>query len=153
MKTRNNTSKVCRTRALLDSGSNRSFCTEQLKLRLNANGVPTDVILDTLGGQDRRSTSEVDLEVKGACMKWSRALNMHRVIVRPKLPEALNEAVTTREDVRSWNHLKSLDIPSSLGKDDSVELLVGLDNPQAFKPLEVRTASDGAPFAVSQKRN
>lgn len=138
-----------RTRALLDSGSNRSFCTERLQMLVGAEGRPIDITLDTLCGEESGPTKEVDLEVKGVGMrKWSRALALHRVLVRPDFPTALKDAVTSRKDIEPWEHLQRIKLPPDTDTGITTELLIGLDNPQALEPLETRRGSDGAPFAV-----
>ena len=139
--------KVYCTRALLDSGSNRSFCTERLTQTLEIKGESVAITLDTLNGEDEGLTTEVDLEVTGKGMKWSRAVTLYNVIVKKRLPAALSTAVATKHDTRTWKHLQGI-VPHRENEGVTIELLVGLDTPQALEPLEVRAGCDGAPFAV-----
>ena len=51
-------------------------------------------------------------------------------------------------DTKTWKHLQGIKVPANDNYCRSVELLIGLDTPQALEPLEIRTGCDGSPFAV-----
>ena len=95
------------TRALLDSGSNRSFCTERLRHLLGIDGKQIEITIDTLNGEYESLTHEVDLKIIGKGMKWSRSLTLNNVIVKDTLPVALSTAVATEMDTKTWKHLHS----------------------------------------------
>lgn len=78
-----------KTRALLDSGSNRSFCTEQLLQTLGLEGQPVK------SGEDDCLTTETDLEIVGTGMRWSQTLTSHKVIVKRTFPDAWSTAMAT----------------------------------------------------------
>lgn len=141
-------SRIYKTRALLDSGSNRSFCTEQLTKTLKIEGQTVNCTMETLSGEDEYPTTEVDLEVVGMGMRWSQALSLHKVLVKNKLPEALDTAMATGNDIARWEHLQGIDAPIDVNACDSVEILIGLDTPQAMLPLEIKAGRDGEAFAI-----
>ena len=132
-------SKIYKTRALLDSGSNRSFCTEQLIQTLEIEGQPVNCAMETLSGEDEYLTTETDLEVVGTGMRWSQALTLYKVLVKDKLPEALGSAMATDNDIARWKHLRGIEAPKDSNACKPVEILIGLDTPQALLPLEVRS--------------
>ncbi len=55
-------------------------------------------------------------------------------------------AAANNEEVRLWDHLRGV---TPCKTPSNMELLIGLDVPQAFIPLEVRTGSHREPFAIS----
>lgn len=126
------------TRALLDSGSNRSFCTERLAQTLEVEGSYVTLTWDNIDGENSGVVREVNLQVRGVGMKWSRALYLYKVIVKRDLPLSLSAAAAMKQDITTWSHLQGIEGPSTRGHDKRVELLIGLDYPEASEPLEVR---------------
>lgn len=90
----------------------------------------------------------IDLEVNSVDMKWIQTLKIPNVIVREKLPRGLNAAVATERDTTPWKHLQNIVLSTTNRKDIGVELLIGLDTPQALEPLEIIGNCDGTPFTV-----
>lgn len=138
---------VVLTKALLDSGSNRTFCTTQLASMLRAPRRTIWVTLDTITQVTVQQTEEIDLVVSS---KHSRKLNskisLFGVIVTRRLPSTLKDSVASAQDTTQWSHLAGIEPLNTY--DGEVQLLIGLDVPQALTPLEVRAGGNGEPFAI-----
>ena len=129
--------KVC---ALLDPGSNRTFCSQDLTRRLGIQGQDTSVSLSTLNSEDTISAQKVSLEVKGT--PKSRPLYISDVIAIPHFPTL---SVPSQAAVEQWGHLGDIQYGNDCG---DVSLLIGQDNPHVLRPLEVRHGKDYEPYAV-----
>ena len=130
-----------RTHALLDPGSNRTFCSKALVNDLGLYGPARQLSLKTLNEGEDTTVTEVSFSVS----KSNRAKNilLSKVLAIDKFPE-LNDCGATQDDVRKWKHLRDLSMPQNI----EVQLLIGQDHPRALMPLEVRRGSDGEPYAV-----
>lgn len=73
-----------RTRALLDSGSDGSFCPERVTRTLGIKGDQVVLKLDTLNGESYDVVTKLILKFKGVSIKWSWALSILMVSVRKK---------------------------------------------------------------------
>jgi len=140
--------KVCNTLAFLDYGSNSSFCTKRLTGALEIQGRANALSLETLSGEERQSTTVVDLEVVGSSSRWSQAILLEEVFVRRELPKSLSSAMATGEDIRRWQHFRGIEVTKGRNERGPVDILIGVDAPDALRPLEVRAGGDGEPFAV-----
>ena len=135
-----------RTLALLDPGSNRSFCSMSLLKTLGLHGDRTSLEMETLHDNKRTEAVEIALEVSGVTgrKKCRRLLMMKRVYALEKFPD-LDGCVGA--DVTQWEHLRDLDVPRKDGT--HVCLLIGQDVPGALMPLEVKKGGVvGEPYAV-----
>jgi hypothetical protein len=131
-----------RTHALLDPGSNRSFCTLKLAHDLKLNGNDKVLSLETLHGVKDAKGKEVSFDVSAHGRK-RRFVKLHGVMAVENFP-VLNGSVAVSSDIRQWEHLRDIEVP----EDVDVQLLIGQDHPQALKPLEVRCGKDHEPYAV-----
>ena len=136
--------KMVESYALLDSGSTSTFCRESLLDALGVKGSLEPVTLSTLQGDRVRSTSRVtNLEVVN---DDGSITELVRVMSRPSLPIG-PEHRGTAEEATHWPHLKDVPIKPPL-ETDVVELLVGVDVPDALRPLKTISGAPGQPFAV-----
>jgi hypothetical protein len=132
---------VVKTQALLDPGSNRTFCSRELLKRLKMNGIQLKFDLETLSDSKDVSAMEVSIEVSGRSTK--RYVVLHRVLAVERFP-TLHDGVAMAVDLVDWDHLSDLELPN----DSDVQLLIGQDNPNLLKPLEVRCSGEREPYAV-----
>ena len=131
------------TYAFLDSGSNTSFCTEDLLKKLNAKGERATLSLTTMGKSNETiECSFVNLEVSD--IGNQNLIELPMVYSRPSLPVS-TAAIGTQEDVNRWPHLKGIDVPRI---EAAIGLLIGSDVPQAMQPKEVRESKNEGPFAM-----
>ena len=137
---------VLLTYALLDTGSQRSFCDVKLAEQLGAKGPIKQVSLSTLSsasGLDPISCREIDLTVTGLDSKESVALS--KVLTVEKIPLRAS-AVPCRGSIKKFRHLRGI-ILSEL-PDKTVGLLIGLDASNLFRPLETRFGPVGTSDAI-----
>ena len=135
------------THALLDPGSNKSFCSQKLLDMLALHGKSTTLSLSTLNAGKDSGVEVVSLEVTGTTGKTSRqnVVNMPNVYALDKFPSLLY-SIATPEEVGRWDHLKDITVPNLRNTD--VTMLIGQDVPHAIAPLEVRLGKDYEPYAI-----
>ena len=135
------------THALLDPGSNRTFCSRTLLDQMGLKGKETVLSLETLNEGNDSQAFEVALEVTGTIGKKRKrnAIQLPKVYALASFP-ALRSCLATSADLRRWDHLKDLELPRV--HESEVTILIGQDVPQALIPLEVRQGALGEPYAM-----
>lgn len=135
--------------ALLDSGSNGTFCSKRLIHALRLETRKTNIKLSTMESKSLNiDTLAVDLRVDDPQRK--EAYQMKGVLSRDHLNISLNNLVTV-DEVSQWPHLQDIvhDIcPADINLADEVHLLIGLDQPDILSPREVRRGNPGEPYAI-----
>ncbi len=135
------------TYALLDSGTNQTFCSE--------------VLVDQLGIQRRRETvSLTTIEnhnslLETFCVKLhvsavddTEVFQLPRVLTRPTITVGLTSFVKQGE-LKDWPHLADIQLPDVDSK--QVHVIIGQDNNELLVPLDVRTGRPGEPHATKTK--
>ena len=136
-------SKKVLTYAFLDSGSNTSFCTEDLLRKLGTKGKETSLSLTTMQMSNQSiECSLINLEVSD--LSEQNLIELPMVYSTPSLPVS-TDTVGTQEDVNRWPHLKGVEMQNIKSE---VGLLIGSDAPQVLQPKEFRKSKDGGPFAT-----
>ena len=131
------------TYAFLDSGSNASFCTEDLLEKLELKGTKTKLSLTTLQGEN--SPTECSLvSLEAYDISEENVVQLPMVYSRPSLPIS-PDAIANQEDVERWPYLKGIKIPRI---EAEIGLLIGSDVPEALQPKETRESQNGGPFAT-----
>ena len=130
--------------ALLDTGSQRTFCKATLFERLGTPVVEGELSLGVVG-QDCKAMSirEGDLHVRAAGVE-TPVHEMGGVCGVETLP--LDGVFATKADVSSYDHLSDLTVPED--GSTSVEILIGLDNHYLLKPLELAGGEREEPYGV-----
>jgi len=135
------------TYALLDNGSTTSFCTKRLAEQLQGDGKPEVLMLNTLGQTAHRmETTVVSLDVTD--VDEQNTVHLSTVYTTTELPIS-PQCGAVRDELKSWSHLCDIEICDA--PIESVDLLIGQDNPEALIPHEVRVSnsqSGKVPFAV-----
>ena len=126
------------TFALLDTGSNASFCSRHLMNSLKLQGSNTSYQLKTLHGSNTHCSEIVEIQVLSR--DGTASLKMNNVFVVDKIPV---DRCSVGE-VSRYPHLKDLTFEQAL----QVDLIIGQDNSAALVPIEVRHGHVGTPFAV-----
>ena len=131
------------THASLDSGSNTSFCTEDLLEKFELKGTKTKLSLTTLQGENTPiECSLVSLEAFD--LSEENAVQLPMVYSRPSLPIS-PDAIAGQEDVERWPCLKGIKLPQI---EAEIGLLIGSDVPEALQPNETRENQNGGPFTT-----
>ena len=133
--------------ALLDSGSNGSFCSHKLIDTLNLNTRQTSIRLTTMETKNIEiKTVNVDLQVSDL-RQW-HSYKIKGILGRDRLNISL-ESLVTRDEVSSWDHLSDIveEFPQ-IDLAEEVHLLTGLDQPDILAPREWHQGKPGQLYSV-----
>ena len=140
---RKNGLKEVSTYAFLDTGSNASFISEDLMRSLGCEGKRVEITIETMGSPVSTHTYSLKgLEILG--IGASEAIEMPPVYTRKDMPVS-HKHIPLQSDLNKWDHLKDVEIPEI---DASIGLLIGINVPDAYSPLEIRTGPTGSPHAT-----
>ena len=136
-----------KTHALLDPGSNGSFCSMELVKMLSVQGTSQSLSLDTLNTNSQVQTLVVSLDISGTIGKAHarKSFCIPKIHALREFP-TLRDSCATHEDLKKFEHLR--DIPVPCVAKEGVTILIGQDAPQVLVPLEVRRGMEGEPYAV-----
>ena len=136
------------TYALLDNGSTASFCSEDLLAKLGVEAKRCQISLATISNVMENCDSAIaSLEIMD--LDNTVSIDVPQAFVVRKL-NISKDAVATQEDVKSWPYMEDMVLPAKL-EDCTVNLLIGVDVPEALQPEEIRRGENGGPFAVRTK--
>ena len=136
------------TYALLDNGSTASFCSEDLLSKLGVEAKKCHISLATISNVvENWDSATVGLEIND--LNNTASVDVSNVFVVKKL-NISKDAIANQEDIRSWDYLSDITLPRRL-KDCTVNLLIGVDVPEALQPEEGRKGERGGPFALKTK--
>ena len=134
------------TYALLDSGSQRTFCTRRIADELNANGLHQTISISTLSSGVQPTsidTEAITLLVSGVDENCS--VSLREVLVVDTIPlEAAQVPVSS--ELNNLEHLK--DISFKELSDKTIGILIGVDASVVFRALDSRFGPEGAPDAI-----
>ena len=129
--------------AFLDSGSNTSFCTQDLLTRLNVKGKRTTLSLTTIEKANSKTESSiVSLELSD--LNGENTVAIETVFSTPNLPISTKN-LATREDIDKWTYLSVI---KSDRIDEEIGLVIGCDVPEVLEPIEIRKSERGGPYAA-----
>ena len=135
--------KYMDTYALLDPGSNGTYCTVALQKQLGAKGVEHSMELTTLTSTNMPlKTTAVKLDITSVSGGPKFKID---VIVQPNL-NIDTSGIASPMDIAKWPHLKDLSIPEL--SIDEVHLLIGQDSSDLLVPEAVQRGKRGEPFAT-----
>eukprot|EP00794_Sanderia_malayensis_P019620 gene19620-biopygen13889 len=136
------------TYALLDNGSTASFCSEDLLAKLGIAARKCQISVATISNVMENCDSAV-ASLKIMDLNKTVSIVVPQAFVVKKL-NVSKDAVASQTDVDSWTYLSDLVLPTRL-EDCTVDLLIGVDVPEALQPEEIRRGEPGGPFAVRTK--
>ena len=85
-----------------------------------------------------------------ASKSWIWTIQCQLMYHKLSLLNISEDAVASQDDVKSWPYLNDVVLPTRL-EDCTVNLLIGVDIPEALQPKEIRRGEKGGPFAVKTK--
>ena len=138
-----NGSKTIRTYAFLDPGSSATFCTENIMHQLNAKGRKTEFVLRTLG-QERPVESYELSGLQVGHLDGSVYIELPKVYTQYEIPVSKGNLLI-QHDLEKWPYLKGIELDSI---DANVEILIGMNVPQAMQPWQVVNSQGNGPYAV-----
>ena len=133
------------TYAMLDSGSNATYCSEALCDQLGAQGTMHHLELTTL----TQSKMSVDTKIVNLFISNVDGVSDFTCNVEATVRPSLNIDLvgkSTPVDIERWSHLRDLELPEVMA--DQVHLLIGQDSSDLLLPSDVRKGGSGEPFAV-----
>ncbi|XP_042887785.1 uncharacterized protein LOC122263440 [Penaeus japonicus] len=133
------------TLALLDPGSNSTFCTKALIDKLGISGKSVTLNMTTLNKVEDTEVEEITLEMVTGGRK-KQTIVLEKVYALKDFPPSLQGGVTSQVDVKNWRHLESLELPNVNA--EVVSIVIGQDYPHLLKPQEVRSGKDNEPYAI-----
>ena len=134
------------TYAMLDTGSQRTFCSASLARRLQAKGPTRSVPMCNLStGQTAEITDCVVIHLTVQGVEEKQSIDLQEVLTVPSIPLKA-ASIPSDEDLRHMKHLRGVKL-SEL-KNKKVELLVGFDASFVFRPLESIYGPRIAPDAI-----
>ena len=143
-----NGNKEVRTYALLDSGSQRTFCAKKLARELGVKGMKTSVPICTLTSDSQfvdTASELVTFEIRGIDLEFEVFVKLRNILTIEKIPLQATPAPT----IDQIGHLKHLrGISSTNLPDKTVGLLIGLDAHYLFRPLDARFGPAGSPDVI-----
>ena len=134
------------TYALLDSVSQRTFCTRRIADELNANGLHQTISISTLSSGVQPTsidTEAITLLVSGVDENCS--VSLREVLVVDTIPLEAAQVPVSRE-MNNLEHLK--DISFKELSDKTIGILIGVDASVVFRALESRFGPEGTPDAI-----
>ena len=136
--------RTIRTAALLDTGSSRTFCSQQVMRTLGVTTRPQLLDIHTLGHLTTTSVEQGTLLVRHVD-QGRTPLCMDDVSTMPQ-PHLGDMQVATRDSVADYVHLRGLPLPARTPLE--VHLLIGIDQPRVFLPQAVAVGRKDEPFAL-----
>ncbi len=131
------------TYALLDPGTDSTYCTEGLSKHLGAVGETQRLELNTLTQASMGFNAQLVTLVVSNLEDTERCL-IPEVTVYPDLNISI-DSKAEHVELQRWPHLKDLNIPDADVR--QVQLLIGLDCPDLLRSSEERYGGKGEPFA------
>ncbi|CAB4006955.1 G2 M phase-specific E3 ubiquitin- ligase, partial [Paramuricea clavata] len=143
-------SKTCPVRILFDSGSQRSYLTDDLKRKLNLNPIKTETLyLNTFGDSkhERKSCQLFNLNLRDRDNEITPIWALNFPVICSPLPSTV--------DIFDYQHIRGLDLADSSEiqddhHSDTVDVLIGSDHYWSFMYGET-IRGDSGPVAVSSK--
>ena len=132
------------TYAMLDPGSNATYCTKALRNQLEAQGTVHHLEMTTLT-QSRMSIKTTVVTLVVSNTEGSDITYTIEATARPSLNTDLS-GWSTQFDIEQWPHLRDLEIPKL--KAAEVHLLIGQDSSDLLILTDVRRGGPGEPFAI-----
>ena len=133
------------TYALLDPGSESSFCNESVLNRLKLKGEKSQLSLQTVEGKGRPQIStKVRLELSSLASDEPQRITVPEAWTVPSLN--INMPNISQKQRGKWRHIQDLDIPQC--SEGQVELLLGANVSEAVIQREIRIGQPGQPIAV-----
>ena len=128
--------------ALMDNGSQKTFCDDALLRELSVPGKPLIFNLNTMNGPREYKGRVASLKVQGkGC---SEVITLHGVWALPEV--TINPgSCATASDIQHYEHLKGINLPEE--RPSKLQMIIGVDS-NALAASEVRMPPrDGQPYA------
>ena len=135
--------KSLRTYAFLYQGSTHTFCEQRLIYALQAEGLQSDIFLQTLNDVTREY-SRVSCELVVSDLHKKVSFVSPNVFSVDKIPTEPNKV--NHQALSAWPHLRDVDLKTIPGA--TVTLLIGANVPEMFCITNFKKDLSGGPVAI-----
>eukprot|EP00057_Strongylocentrotus_purpuratus_P015238 XP_011669712.1 PREDICTED: uncharacterized protein LOC100890342 [Strongylocentrotus purpuratus] len=134
-----------KTYALIDSGSNAVFCTDELARDLKVKGKKMNIHMSTMT-DEKVVSSHIISNLEITDLHGQNSINLPEVYAREQIPVSEDD-IPREGDLVKWPYLQDIQLPTS-DEDVHVGLLIGSNIPRAMEPVEVINSEvPNGPFA------
>lgn len=139
-----NNGREIQTYALLDSGSDSTYCSNALLSKLNVRGKRTKVHRSTLTNNNEIFMSQVISDLKVSDIDKNVEIPIPHAFAQDTIPVSKN-CIATPNKLAEWGYLQMVYVPMI---DSGVEMIIGNDVKFALEPIEVIPSENDGPYAV-----
>lgn len=136
------------TYALLDSGSDSSYCSDELLKQLNVSGKTVNIKRSTLSNANETLTSQIIDNVIVSDYYENNFITIPHLFSQKQIPIS-SSSIPTSRDLENYKYLQNINLPEINIK--SVDLIIGSNVDVALEPIEVIPKQDGGPFATKTR--
>ena len=138
-------------RVIFDSGSQKTYCTEDLKDTLNLKPIRSELILMKRFATEERALKEID--VVQICVKSkTKSKNVYiEALSIPFLCSSIQGQSIETFDILKYNYLQNLDFADKCTSDNSeksIDILIGMDYYFNFVTGKIKRGPPGCPVAI-----
>ncbi|XP_037789362.1 uncharacterized protein LOC119584787 [Penaeus monodon] len=145
---RKNSHKTIQTLAFLDLGATTTICSEKLMHELECKGKRVPYNFETLTGK-RKVSSMVLKDFQISALTGNYLVDLSNVHSQDKI-NICKGFMPSKEDVEKWPHLRNLEIPQF---DGEVGLLIGNNNLEAYRPVEIISGEEYCLIAAKTRKD
>ena len=134
-----------KTYAMIDSGSNAVFCTDELTRELKVKGKKTNIHMSTMT-DEKVVASQIINNLEIMDLQEHNNIQLPVVYTQEQIPVS-KEDIPRPGDLTTWPYLQHIELPPS-DEDVHVGLLIGSNVPRAMEPIDVINSDiPNGPFA------
>lgn len=130
-----------------DPYSTDSFIREDLASKLGVIGQPVQISLTTMGRDQSRFSTQVVRGLEVIDLDETNVIQLPPTFTHRNLPVS-REDIPFRSQVEAWDHLKDIPIQYT---EAGVGILIGMNSPEALRPLDIVASKDHEPYGVRTK--
>ena len=134
-----------KTYAMIDSGSNAVFCTDELARELKVKGKKTNIHMSTMT-DEKVVASQIINNLEIMDLQEHNNIQLPVVYTQEQIPVS-EEDIPRQGDLTTWPYRQHIELPPS-DEDVHVGLLIGSNVPRAMEPIDVINSDiPNGPFA------
>lgn len=135
------------TYAAQDPYSTAAFISEKLVRSLGAKGLDTKISLTTMEKKNSTLKTKLVSDLEICDLDENNIVYLRAAYMKTELP-VTTEDLVSQEKLERWSHLKEIPIRYV---DAEVGILLGVNTPDAVKPLEIVDGNPDEPYAIRTK--
>ncbi|TWW61438.1 hypothetical protein D4764_04G0000850 [Takifugu flavidus] len=143
-----NSGRSIETYAFMDPRSTATFCTADLRKKLNEKGKLTRISLSTMGennaGEQKLITSYLLTDLEVCNLEGEEYLQLLKGFTHSNIP-VQRENIPSQQHLQKWSYLSDVNSPHI---NANVGLLIGANNSKLMEPWHVINSQEEGPYAV-----